>query len=86
MLQHYPRFEAMEVSCKMCNKYVACDLHQLKTDDHLQDFWPLMQAGWKVWPFVSLLNFTVVPLERRTLVGSLFGLVWGIYMSMLAAQ
>ncbi|KAK5083164.1 hypothetical protein LTR05_007048 [Lithohypha guttulata] len=50
------------------------------------DFWPLMQAGWRVWPFVALLSFTVIPLERRTLFGSTVGLFWGIYMSFLAAQ
>lgn len=45
-----------------------------------------MQAGWRVWPFVALLSFTVIPLERRTLFGSTVGLFWGIYMSFLAAQ
>lgn len=24
-----------------------------------QDFWPLMLAGLKLWPFVSILQFTV---------------------------
>lgn len=55
-------------------------------DEVRRDFWPLMQAGWKLWPMVSLLNFTVIPLSKRTLVGSLAGLGWGIYMSLLAAR
>ncbi|KAK5081468.1 hypothetical protein LTR70_008539 [Exophiala xenobiotica] len=54
--------------------------------DVQKDFWPIMQAGWKVWPLVALLSFTVIPLEKRTLFGSSIGLFWGIYMSMLAAQ
>ncbi|KAL8687695.1 MAG: hypothetical protein Q9224_005079, partial [Gallowayella concinna] len=33
--------------------------------------WPLMIAGYKLWPLVSLLNFTVIPVEQRTVVGSL---------------
>ncbi|CZR51725.1 related to glomerulosclerosis protein Mpv17 [Phialocephala subalpina] len=48
------------------------------------EFWPMMQAGWTLWPFVSLLNFAVVKsVEMRSLVGSLAGLVWGIYLSLL---
>ncbi|KAL8723408.1 MAG: hypothetical protein Q9181_007288 [Wetmoreana brouardii] len=38
--------------------------------------WPLMIAGYKLWPLVSLLSFTVVPVEQRTVVGSLVGLGW----------
>ncbi|KAE8440821.1 hypothetical protein EG329_006553 [Mollisiaceae sp. DMI_Dod_QoI] len=48
------------------------------------EFWPMMRAGWTLWPFVSLLNFAVVKgVETRALVGSLAGLVWGIYLSLL---
>jgi len=50
-----------------------------------QDFWPLMIAGWKLWPLVSLANFTVVKsVERRNLVGSLAGMVWNVYLSLIA--
>ena len=44
-----------------------------------------MLAGYKLWPLVSLLNFTVVPVEKRTLVGSLVGLGWGIFLALKAA-
>ncbi|KAJ5109915.1 hypothetical protein N7532_002560 [Penicillium argentinense] len=50
----------------------------------LQDFWPIMIAGFKLWPFVSILNFTVVPPSQRLLVGSLFGVIWGIYLSLVS--
>jgi protein Mpv17 len=47
------------------------------------EFWPLMIAGWKLWPLVSLINFTVVrSVEGRSLVGSLAGLGWGVYLSL----
>ncbi|KAL8644170.1 MAG: hypothetical protein Q9226_007902, partial [Calogaya cf. arnoldii] len=32
---------------------------------------PLMVAGYKLWPLVSLLNHTLIPVEQRTFVGSL---------------
>lgn len=50
----------------------------------MEELWPLMVAGWKFWPFVSALNYTVVrSVEGRTLVGSLAGLVWGVYLSLV---
>ncbi|KAJ5980153.1 hypothetical protein N7481_007451 [Penicillium waksmanii] len=48
------------------------------------DFVPIMAAGLKLWPFVSVLNFTVVPADQRLLVGSLFGVVWAIYLSLVS--
>ena len=41
-------------------------------------------AGFKLWPFVSALNFTVVPTEKRLLVGSLFGVIWAVYLSLVS--
>lgn len=50
------------------------------------EFWPIMQAGWRLWPFVSAFNFAVVKsVEVRNLVGSLAGVGWGVYMSLVAA-
>ncbi|KAJ5153881.1 Mpv17/PMP22, partial [Penicillium coprophilum] len=48
------------------------------------DFWSIMIAGWKLWPLVSILNFTVVPAGQRLLVGNLFGVVWAIYLSLMS--
>ncbi|KAJ4416636.1 hypothetical protein N0V82_006646 [Gnomoniopsis sp. IMI 355080] len=51
------------------------------------EFMPIMSAGWRLWPFVSLFNFVVVKsVEVRNLVGSLAGVAWGIYMSLVAAR
>lgn len=51
------------------------------------EFLPIMSAGWRLWPFVSLFNFTVVrSVEVRNLVGSLAGVAWGVYMSLVAAR
>ncbi|KAI2787295.1 hypothetical protein POX_f07658 [Penicillium oxalicum] len=49
-----------------------------------QEFWPIMSAGFKLWPFVSVLCFTVVPVEQRLLVGSLFGVIWAVCLSLMS--
>lgn len=50
------------------------------------EFFALVVAGWKLWPLVSLVNFTLVKtVEGRNLVGGLAGVVWGVYMSLVAA-
>lgn len=64
-----------------CNAIMRSRLTVLIT----QNFWPFMLAGLKLWPFVSVLNFTVVPASQRLLVGNLFGVVWGVYLSLMAA-
>ncbi|KAI0405529.1 Mpv17/PMP22 family protein [Xylaria palmicola] len=52
-----------------------------------REFFSILAAGWKLWPFVSLVNFAFVKsIEGRNLVGSLAGVGWGIYMSLVAAR
>ncbi|KAF7597339.1 hypothetical protein BBP40_006279 [Aspergillus hancockii] len=53
-------------------------------DQVRNEFWPLLIAGFKLWPLVSILNFTVVPADKRLLVGSIFGVVWGVYLSLMS--
>lgn len=51
------------------------------------EFWSIVVAGWKLWPFVSIVNFAFIKsIEGRNLVGGLAGVAWGIYMSLRAAQ
>ncbi|PMD35391.1 hypothetical protein L207DRAFT_546829 [Hyaloscypha variabilis F] len=46
-------------------------------------FWGLMVAGWKLWPLVSVVSFSMVKsVEGRNFLGSVAGLVWGIYLSL----
>lgn len=47
---------------------------------------PIIVAGYKVWPFASIINFTLIPVERRIVFLSAIGLCWGIYMSLVAAR
>ncbi|KAH8695141.1 putative integral membrane protein, Mpv17/PMP22 family [Talaromyces proteolyticus] len=50
-----------------------------------REFFPIMLAGLKLWPLVSILCFAVVPVDKRVLVGSLFGFGWAIYLSLITA-
>lgn len=51
------------------------------------EFWPVITAGWRFWPFVSLVNFAFVKtVEMRNLVGSLAGIAWGVYISLFTAK
>ncbi|OLN85747.1 PXMP2/4 family protein 3-like protein 1 [Colletotrichum chlorophyti] len=51
------------------------------------DFVPIFVAGLQLWPLVSLVNFSCIKsIEGRNLVGALAGVVWGIYMSLVAAR
>ena len=44
-----------------------------------------MKAGWKMWPLVSVVNLGFVEdLQVRALIGSLAGLVWSVYLSLLS--
>ena len=47
-----------------------------------QNFWPLLVAGYRFWPFVCLLNLILIPMDYRALVGSLAGLGWGVFLTM----
>lgn len=51
------------------------------------EFWPLMVAGYRLWPVVSLLSYSVLSsVESRALLGSIAGLIWGIYLSLMARE
>lgn len=51
----------------------------------MEQLWPITKAAWKLWPAVSLVNFTMVKtVEVRGLIGGLAGIAWGIYMSIVA--
>lgn len=50
-----------------------------------RDTWPILVAGLKLWPAVSLICFVFVPtVEMRSLVGNLAGFAWNIYLCLLA--
>ena len=48
--------------------------------------WPVMKAGYKLWPAVNLVQHLFIPVERKMVVGSLVGMGWGVYLALFAAQ
>jgi hypothetical protein len=52
-----------------------------------EDFYPLLVAGWKLWPAVSLISFIFLrTAEGRNLFVALASVVWGIYISWLGVK
>ncbi|KAL7947584.1 hypothetical protein V8C42DRAFT_318168 [Trichoderma barbatum] len=47
---------------------------------------PIIIAGYKIWPIASIISFSFVPVHRRIVFLSFVGLLWGIYMSLVAAR
>lgn len=47
-----------------------------------REFYPMLCAGWKFWPLVTLLNLCVVPWDYRPVVGNTAGLCWGTYVAL----
>ena len=50
-----------------------------------EDFIPIMRARLAYRPLVSLLMYSIVPMEKRVVFGSACGVLWGIYLSLYAA-
>ncbi|KAI0976109.1 hypothetical protein F4678DRAFT_214318 [Xylaria arbuscula] len=46
---------------------------------------PVIVAGYKIWPFASIISFSFIPVERRIVFLNFIGLLWGIYMSLVAS-
>jgi hypothetical protein len=42
--------------------------------------------SYKIWPLANLFSFAYVPVERRIVFLSFFGLLWSIYMTLVASR
>lgn len=51
-----------------------------------QETIPIIVAGYKIWPIASIISFSFIPVHRRIVFLSFIGLLWGIYMSLVAAR
>jgi protein Mpv17 len=49
-------------------------------------YMPTLLANYKLWPFVQLLNFYLIPLPFRAPFVNLVALGWSAYMSVLNAK
>ncbi|KAJ4172575.1 hypothetical protein NW754_002777 [Fusarium falciforme] len=48
--------------------------------------WPLVKAGWHIWPLVAVCNFLWVPVRSRVLVAVCVGFGWSIFLSIFAMR
>ncbi|KAL5547978.1 hypothetical protein UlMin_003209 [Ulmus minor] len=46
-----------------------------------ETFWPMLTAGWKLWPFAHLITYGVVPVEQRLLWVDCVELIWVTILS-----
>ncbi|CAA7392365.1 unnamed protein product [Spirodela intermedia] len=44
-------------------------------------FWPMLKAGWKLWPFAHLITYGVIPVEQRLLWVDCVELIWVTILS-----
>lgn len=44
-------------------------------------FWPMLTAGWKLWPFAHLITYGVMPVEQRLLWVDCVELIWVTILS-----
>jgi len=42
--------------------------------------------SYKIWPIANIISTTYVPVERRIVFLSCCGLLWNIYLSLVAAR
>lgn len=52
--------------------------------DCMDKLWPMMKDGYKFWPAISLISFLWIPVDKRIVFGCSVGVVWGIYLSLMA--
>ncbi|KAJ7948609.1 Peroxisomal membrane (Mpv17/PMP22) family protein [Quillaja saponaria] len=44
-------------------------------------FWPMLTAGWKLWPFAHVITYGVIPVEQRLLWVDCVELIWVTILS-----
>ncbi|KAF1917416.1 hypothetical protein BDU57DRAFT_537099 [Ampelomyces quisqualis] len=54
--------------------------------DFRQELFGLIFDSYKVWPIANFLSTTYVPVEKRMIFLSFCGLLWNIYLSLVAAR
>ncbi|KAK4060200.1 uncharacterized protein Triagg1_10862 [Trichoderma aggressivum f. europaeum] len=84
---HAPRITSLPSAAKYWSSAGAVDFSRVDFGTvwaaAKAEFWTLMFAAAKLWPAVSLVNFTLVKsVQGRNLVGALAGVAWGVYISL----
>lgn len=47
-----------------------------------REFFTMLTAGWKLWPWCTLANLVIVPFDYRMMVGNVVGVCWGVYVTL----
>ncbi|XP_027062191.1 protein SYM1-like [Coffea arabica] len=50
-------------------------------DELKSTFWPMLTAGWKLWPFAHVITYGVIPVEQRLLWVDCMELIWVTILS-----
>ncbi|KAF2634097.1 hypothetical protein P280DRAFT_335559 [Massarina eburnea CBS 473.64] len=50
------------------------------------DMWKIIWDSYKIWPIANLVSTTYVPVERRIVFLSFCGLLWNVYLTMVATK
>ncbi|PVV00258.1 hypothetical protein BB560_005365 [Smittium megazygosporum] len=45
-----------------------------------------LKSNYYIWPAFQFVNFSVVPIQFRVPVGSMFGILWNVYLSYMHAR
>ena len=85
-LRGVPLQECWAIMREVCFLYRNCYASLKTLMTRIQQTWPVMKAGYKLWPAVNLIQHVFIPVEKKTVVGSIVGLGWGVYLALFAAQ
>jgi hypothetical protein len=58
---------------------------QIVTDIREEEL-TIIWNSYKIWPLANMFSFAYVPVERRIVFLSFFGLIWSIYMALVASR
>ncbi len=56
------------------------EVNQIKEDLKIK-LLPTLYMNWTIWPFLMLINFSLVPLQWRVLFNNLCGMFWTAYLA-----
>eukprot|EP00238_Polyblepharides_amylifera_P001634 CAMPEP_0196573930 /NCGR_PEP_ID=MMETSP1081-20130531/3738_1 /TAXON_ID=36882 /ORGANISM="Pyramimonas amylifera, Strain CCMP720" /LENGTH=441 /DNA_ID=CAMNT_0041891787 /DNA_START=291 /DNA_END=1616 /DNA_ORIENTATION=+ len=51
-----------------------------------RNFWRLMKAGWRLWPFVHIITYSLIPAEHRVLWVDSVEIVWATILTIVVNE
>mgnify|MGYP003365784449 FL=1 len=49
-------------------------------------WWPTLYTNWLIWPWIQIINFSIVPVQYRLLCVNAIALLWNTFLSLRNAQ